>query len=185
MSKERLADNRSGSTTTYHDSDGNFTSKDKARSVSYGHYENDGGKLQITKSKNGKPQPRIPKHQGGSQRTKKGSGGRGHYKYRLKDKTPKWEHTINEDWDAERVGMELKASLTKIQRLEVALAKERHRAEWLQAQASTLQEEIKDDVDKKEDDLSSVDGWKRSLKLAGLSMEQISKVLDGELENER
>ena len=157
---------------TYHNSQGEFCSKGEATSVSFGHYSRpNGGKFQY---KNG---PKIAKHHGGSKYTKKGSGGRGQNKYRLKDKTAKWEEELikemGTDRTADRLGTELKASNTRIQRLKLALAKEEHRNNWLHAEISTLNEE-----DQVED--NSTEAWRKTLKIAGLSIDEINKVLDTE-----
>lgn len=159
----------------YHDSNGRFTDKKNATSISYGHYDKEnGGKFQY---KNG---PKIAKHKAGSRYTKKGSGGRGQHKYRLKDKTAKWEENLKAELNElekspDRLGTELRAVLTKIQRLEDELAKYQYKKDWLQAEISILNEEPEEIHPV--DDLTDSAQHKRALELAGLSDPLIEQFL--------
>ena len=83
-SKEELTDNVEGSTKTHHNRLGRFSSKDKATSISYGHY---GSSSKAGKMKASGGKPSITKHPCGAVDTSKRKGGVGKYAYRCKDKS--------------------------------------------------------------------------------------------------
>lgn len=170
-------ENTEKNSKTYHDSNGRFTNKKKATSLSFGHYSKpNGGKFQY------KNAPRIPKHKGGAVATGQ-TGGVGKHPYKLKDKTKAWEHTDLLEMDGDRLGNELEAIGTEKQRLKAELAKLDRRETEVMARISILKETselsselIKDEeIEKEKSPLSSAEGWTKALKIAGLSMEQINK----------
>lgn len=170
-------ENTEKNSKTFHDSNGRFTNKKKAKSLSYGHYgKPNGGKFQY---KNG---PRIPKHKGGSEATGP-TGGIGKHPYKLKDKTKAWENTDLLEMDGERLGNELEAIGTEKQRLKAELAKLDRRETEIMARISILKETSQlsfetpkdEDIEKEKTALSSAEGWHKALQIAGLSMEQINK----------
>ena len=131
--EKSITDNRKGATKTFHapansPKGGQFVAKKDAGSVSYGHYGSgkNAGKLQLVKSKNGKPSPRMPNQKCGSVATG-AHGGIGKHQYKCSTKEKVWEESLDVK------GAHLKAMLTEKQRLEKELAKLNHKIEWLQA----------------------------------------------------
>ena len=178
-----MNENSKKKSKTLHDKNGKFSSKKNATSVSYGHYEKpEGGKYRYTPKG-----VRMTKHKAGAKRTGQ-SGGEGKYKLRLKDggKDPLWEIDVTQ-LDGERLGTHLEALLTKEERLVRELASVRRGIKATQARVSVLDEETNiiatNGID--DDDISSTEAWKKSLKQAGLSVEQIEEFLDKQKQTEK
>lgn len=159
LEEEELLDNLKSNTTTYHSArTGRFTSKNKAGSVSYGHYGSnpEAGKMAV---KGGKPQ--ITKHKCGAVATSKATGGGiGKNKYKCKDGTK-----VTEDLTQQNAGGlldQLEALRTQEQRQTAALAKTQRQIADIETKLLVLKESE----------------HRRALKLAGINESLVAEFFD-------